>query len=39
MKLVKKLSIATASAVIGMTGVGASSAAQAVQLFDFQYIL
>ncbi|MBN3896869.1 MAG: PEP-CTERM sorting domain-containing protein [Nostoc sp. NOS(2021)] len=37
MKLVKKLSIATASAVIGMTGVGASSAAQAVQLFDFQY--
>ncbi|MCC5608263.1 PEP-CTERM sorting domain-containing protein [Nostoc sp. CHAB 5834] len=37
MKLVKKLGIATASAVIGITGVGASSAAQAVQLFDFQY--
>ena len=39
MKLVKKLGIATASAVIGITGVGASSAAQAVQLFDFQYSL
>ncbi|MCC5617027.1 PEP-CTERM sorting domain-containing protein [Nostoc sp. CHAB 5836] len=37
MKLAKKLGIATASAVIGITGVGASSAAQAVQLFDFQY--
>ncbi len=37
MKLVKKLSIFTASAVMGITGVGASSAAQAVQLFDFQY--
>ncbi|MBW4423337.1 MAG: hypothetical protein KME50_02440 [Nostoc desertorum CM1-VF14] len=37
MKLVKKLGIATASAVISITGVGASSAAQAVQLFDFQY--
>ncbi|MEH2294683.1 PEP-CTERM sorting domain-containing protein [Nostoc sp.] len=37
MKLVKKLGIATASAVIGITAVGASSAAQAVQLFDFQY--
>ncbi|MEH1839037.1 MAG: PEP-CTERM sorting domain-containing protein [Nostoc sp.] len=37
MKLVKKLGIVTASAVIGITGVGASSAAQAVQLFDFQY--
>ncbi|MEH2417989.1 PEP-CTERM sorting domain-containing protein [Nostoc sp.] len=37
MKLVKKLGITTASAVIGITGVGASSAAQAVQLFDFQY--
>ncbi|MHC5596153.1 MAG: PEP-CTERM sorting domain-containing protein [Nostoc sp.] len=37
MKLVTKLGIATASAVIGITGVGAFSAAQAVQLFDFQY--
>ncbi|MBC6430292.1 PEP-CTERM sorting domain-containing protein [Nostoc sp. HG1] len=37
MKLVKKLGIATASAVISITGVGASSTAQAVQLFDFQY--
>ncbi|MEH2317676.1 PEP-CTERM sorting domain-containing protein [Nostoc sp.] len=37
MKLVKKLGIATASAVINITAVGASSAAQAVQLFDFQY--
>lgn len=37
MKLLKKLGIATASAIIGITGVGASSAAQAVQLFDFQY--
>ena len=37
MKLVKKLSIATANAVISITAVGASSAAQAVQLFDFQY--
>ncbi|MHC5932966.1 PEP-CTERM sorting domain-containing protein [Nostoc sp.] len=37
MKIVKKLGITTASAVIGITGVGASSAAQAVQLFDFQY--
>ncbi|MEH1902738.1 MAG: PEP-CTERM sorting domain-containing protein [Nostoc sp.] len=37
MKLVKKLGIATASAVISITGVGPSSAAQAVQLFDFQY--
>ncbi|MEH1853520.1 MAG: PEP-CTERM sorting domain-containing protein [Nostoc sp.] len=36
MKLVKNLSIVTASAVISITGVGAS-AAQAVQLFDFQY--
>ncbi|OYD95630.1 PEP-CTERM sorting domain-containing protein [Nostoc sp. 'Peltigera membranacea cyanobiont' 210A] len=37
MKLVKKFAIATTSAVIGITGVGASSAAQAVQLFGFQY--
>ena len=37
MKLVTKLGIATASAVIGITSVGAFSAAQAVQLFDFQY--
>ena len=37
MKLVKKIGIATGSAVIGITGVDASSAAQAVQLFDFQY--
>lgn len=37
MKLVKNLGIATASAVIGLTAVGASSPAQAVQLFDFQY--
>ncbi|MCC5622563.1 PEP-CTERM sorting domain-containing protein [Nostoc sp. CHAB 5715] len=37
MKLVKKLGIAIASAVIGITSVGTSSAAQAVQLFDFQY--
>ncbi|WP_373527185.1 PEP-CTERM sorting domain-containing protein [Nostoc sp.] len=37
MKLVKNLGIATASAVMGITGIGASSAAQAVQLFDFQY--
>ncbi|MDM9583980.1 PEP-CTERM sorting domain-containing protein [Nostoc sp. GT001] len=37
MKLVTKLGIAAASAVIGITVVSASSAAQAVQLFDFQY--
>ncbi|MEH2386662.1 MAG: PEP-CTERM sorting domain-containing protein [Nostoc sp.] len=37
MKLVKNLGIATASAVIGITSVAVSSAAQAVQLFDFQY--
>ena len=37
MKLVKNLGIATVSTVIGITCVGASSAAQAVQLFDFQY--
>ncbi|MEH2171756.1 PEP-CTERM sorting domain-containing protein [Nostoc sp.] len=37
MKLVKNLGIATASAVIGLTAVGASFPAQAVQLFDFQY--
>ncbi|MDZ8225261.1 PEP-CTERM sorting domain-containing protein [Nostoc sp. ChiVER01] len=37
MKLVKKLGIATASAVIGITGVSTFSTAQAVQLFDFQY--
>ncbi|MEH2460113.1 hypothetical protein [Nostoc sp.] len=33
MKLVQKLGIVTASAVIGITSVGASSAAQAVQLY------
>ncbi|MFN6465778.1 MAG: PEP-CTERM sorting domain-containing protein [Nostoc sp. DedVER02] len=37
MKLVQKLGIATASAAIGITSIGTSSAAQAVQLFDFQY--
>lgn len=37
MELVKKLGVATASAVIGLTSVGASSSAQAAQLFDFQY--
>lgn len=37
MELVKKLGIACASAVVGLTGVGASSATQAAQLFDFQY--
>ena len=37
MQLLKKLGFATASAVIGFTVVAASSAAQAVQLFDFQY--
>jgi len=37
MKLVAKLGNAAASAVIGITVVSVSSAAQAVQLFDFQY--
>ncbi|MCW5314390.1 PEP-CTERM sorting domain-containing protein [Nostoc sp. KVJ3] len=37
MKLVKELGIVTASAVITMTGMGTSSTAQAVQLFDFEY--
>ncbi|MEH2193926.1 MAG: PEP-CTERM sorting domain-containing protein [Nostoc sp.] len=37
MKLVQKLGIATASAAIGITSIGTSSAAQAVQLFNFQY--
>ncbi|MFN6488230.1 MULTISPECIES: PEP-CTERM sorting domain-containing protein [unclassified Nostoc] len=37
MKLVAKLGIATASAITGITVVSVSSAAQAVQLFDFQY--
>jgi hypothetical protein len=37
MELVKKLGIATANAVVGLTIVGAYSTAQAAQLFDFQY--
>ncbi len=37
MELVKNLGIATVSTVIGITCVGASFPAQAVQLFDFQY--
>ncbi len=37
MKLVNKLSFATASAVVVFTTVAGSSAAQAIQLFDFQY--
>jgi hypothetical protein len=37
MELVKNLSIATVSTIISITCVGASSPAQAVQLFDFQY--
>ncbi|MEJ6480770.1 PEP-CTERM sorting domain-containing protein [Nostoc punctiforme UO1] len=37
MRLVAKLGNAAASAVIGITVVSVSSAAQAVQLFDFQY--
>ncbi|MEA5626329.1 PEP-CTERM sorting domain-containing protein [Nostoc sp. UHCC 0251] len=37
MKLIKKLGIATASTVIGITSICISSAAQAVQIFDFQY--
>ncbi|MEH2199091.1 PEP-CTERM sorting domain-containing protein [Nostoc sp.] len=37
MKLIKELGIVTASAVMGIAGVGISSPAQAVQLFDFQY--
>lgn len=37
MKSVNKLGFATVSTVVCLTIVGASSAAQAIQLFDFQY--